>query len=145
MGKGAIEDAPSSAALETLIYRLRGRRVMLDADLARLYDVTTGRFNEAFKRNHERFPGDFAFQVTVQELFNLRSQIAISSSQVGESTEESGPAARSHGGRRGVHRAQRELELLVNRRPSPEHDAQARIPFPPGIEKTAVESRPLKE
>ena len=100
MGKGAIEDAPSSAALETLIYRLRGRRVMLDVDLARLYDVTTGRFNEAFKRNHERFPGDFAFQVTVQELFNLRSQIATSSSQAHGSTKESGPEVRSHGGRR---------------------------------------------
>ena len=100
MGKGAIENSPSSAALETLIYRLRGRRVMLDVDLARLYDVTTGRFNEAFKRNHERFPGDFAFQVTVQELFNLISQIAISSSQVDESTKESGPVVRSHGGRR---------------------------------------------
>jgi hypothetical protein len=100
MGKGAIEDAPSSAALERLIYRLRGRRVMLDADLARLYGVPTGRFNEAFKRNHERFPGDFAFQVTAQELSNLRSQSAISSSQVEESTEESAPAARTHGGRR---------------------------------------------
>lgn len=77
---------------------------MLDADLARLYGVTTGRFNEAFKRNRERFPGDFAFQLTARELVNLRSQIAISSSQPHELSKESptGAArpARSHGGRR---------------------------------------------
>ena len=100
MGKGAIEDAPGSAALEGLIDRLRGRRVMLDADLARLYGVATKRFNEALRRNHDRFPADFAFQVTAQELSNLRSQCATSSSQVHESTKESGPVVRSHGGRR---------------------------------------------
>jgi len=100
MGKGAIEDAPSSAALERLIYRLRGRRVMLDADLARLYGVATKRFNEAFRRNHDRFPADFAFQLTAQELSHLRSQFATSSSQDHESTKESGPVVRSHGGRR---------------------------------------------
>lgn len=57
---------------------LRGHKVLLDADLAALYGVTTGRFNEAVKRNLERFPADFMFRVTNQELVSLRSQIAIS-------------------------------------------------------------------
>jgi hypothetical protein len=76
MGEEANEGAASSVSLEKLIYRLRGRRVMLDADLAPLYGVSTGRFNEALRRNHERFPEDFAFQVTAHELANLRSQFA---------------------------------------------------------------------
>jgi hypothetical protein len=50
----------------------------LDADLARLYGVPTKRFNEAFKRNHQRFPHDFAFQLTKAELNNLRLQLAAS-------------------------------------------------------------------
>ena len=54
--------APPS--LEPLIFAVRGRRVMLDADLARLYGVNSKRFNEAFKRNRNRFPEDFAFQLT---------------------------------------------------------------------------------
>jgi hypothetical protein len=92
--------APEGDDLERLIFRLRGRRVMLDADLARLYGVATKRFNEAFRRNHDRFPADFAFQVTAQELSNLRSQFATSSSQPNESNKESGPVVRFHGGRR---------------------------------------------
>ena len=62
---------------EPPIFNIRGRRVMLDADLARIYGVTTSRFNEAFKRNKRRFPEDFVFQLTDEELSNLRSQIAI--------------------------------------------------------------------
>ena len=67
--------------LEPLIFTVRGRRVILDADLARLYGVNTKRFNEAFRRNRRRFPVDFAFQLTSDEFANLRSQIATSSSQ----------------------------------------------------------------
>ena len=67
--------------LEPLIFRIRGRRIVLDSDLARLYGVPTIRFNQAFKRNRHRFPGDFAFQLTAKEFENLRSQIATSSSQ----------------------------------------------------------------
>src|SRR6266478_813316 len=59
---------------------------MLDSDLARLYGVPTYRLNEAVKRNSRRFPEDFMFTLSVEELTNLTSQIAISSS--------------SHGGRR---------------------------------------------
>lgn len=56
---------------------------MLDVDLAKLYGVTVGRLNEAVKRNGKRFPGDFMFQLSLQELRNLKSQIAISSSRWG--------------------------------------------------------------
>jgi hypothetical protein len=58
---------------------LRGRKVLLDADLAQLYGVRTSRLNEQVKRNLDRFPADFAFRLTDQELKILMSQIAISS------------------------------------------------------------------
>jgi hypothetical protein len=67
--------------LEPLIYTIRGYRVVLDADLARLYEVTTKRLNEATKRNRSRFPADFAFQLIGAELANLKSQIVTSSLQ----------------------------------------------------------------
>ena len=53
--------------IEQAIFLIRGQRVILDADLARLYGVPTYRFNEAFKRNRHRFPDDFAFQLTAAE------------------------------------------------------------------------------
>jgi hypothetical protein len=58
---------------------LRRQRVLLDRDLAEIYGVSTGRLNEAVKRNAARFPEDFMFQLTEPEAQNLRSQIAISS------------------------------------------------------------------
>ncbi len=58
---------------------VRGRRVMLDRELATIYGVSTGRPNQAVKRNPERFPAEFMFQLTAQELENLRSQFATSS------------------------------------------------------------------
>ena len=57
---------------------MRGQRVLLDRDLAELYGVTTARFNEQVRRNRDRFPSDFIFQLTNQEVGLLRSQIAIS-------------------------------------------------------------------
>jgi len=63
-------------SLEPLIFTIRGHRVILDADLARLYGSTTKRLNEATKRNRLRFPDDFAFQITLGELSALRSQFA---------------------------------------------------------------------
>jgi hypothetical protein len=82
------------ANLESAIHLIRGHRVMLDSDLAAIYGVTTKRLNEQLKRNRPRFPDDFAFQLTVQEFRNLKSQIATSSlrSQFGTSS--------SHGGKR---------------------------------------------
>lgn len=60
------------------IYDLRGQRVILDADLAALYSVSTGRLNESVDRNRARFPADFQCRLTAQEAHSLISQIAIS-------------------------------------------------------------------
>ena len=62
------------------IYFIRGRKVMLDSDLARIYGVTTARLNQQVKRNQERFPSDFMFELTYAETQNLMLQIATSSS-----------------------------------------------------------------
>ena len=64
--------------VEQRILRLRGQNVMLDEDLADLYGVTTKRLNEQVRRNRERFPDDFMFQLTPDEVASLRSQIATS-------------------------------------------------------------------
>jgi hypothetical protein len=61
------------------IYLIRNEKVMLDSDLAELYGVETRRLNEQVKRNIDRFPEDFMFQLTEAEFENLKSQIAISS------------------------------------------------------------------
>jgi hypothetical protein len=61
------------------IYLIRGMKVMLDSDLAELYDVETKRINEQVKRNLSRFPDDFMFQLNETEFENLRSQFATSS------------------------------------------------------------------
>ena len=58
------------------IYTLRGKQIMLDEDLAEMYQVTTKRLNEQVKRNTERFPEDFMFQLTEKEYESLRSQFA---------------------------------------------------------------------
>ncbi len=62
------------------ILSLRGQRVILDRDLAAIFEVPTKRLNEAIRRNVGRFPADFMFQLTYQELRNLKSQLATSSS-----------------------------------------------------------------
>lgn len=69
--------------IASIIFTLRGQRLILDADLARLYGVTTKRLNEQVKRNAARFPEDFMFQLTLAEVENLRSQNATSSSGYG--------------------------------------------------------------
>lgn len=74
-------------ALAKLVFLIRGEKIMLDTDLAMLYGVETGALNRAVKRNAERFPSDFMFQLGADEWENLRCQIGISS---------------SHGGRRGA-------------------------------------------
>ena len=65
-----------SLNVDSMIHRVRDLRVILDADLARLYGVTTSRFNEAIKRNESRFPADFRFQLHREEVDSLTSQIA---------------------------------------------------------------------
>ncbi|MGA2801798.1 MAG: ORF6N domain-containing protein [Verrucomicrobiota bacterium] len=62
----------------SLIRTIRGQKVILDTDLARIFGVPTFRFNEAIKRNRERFPDDFLFQLTREEQKALTSQIAMS-------------------------------------------------------------------
>ena len=64
--------------IQNKIYEIRGQRVMLDFDLASMYGVETRRLNEQVKRNIERFPEDFMFQLTKGELEILKSQIATS-------------------------------------------------------------------
>ena len=72
--------------IQDLIYTVRGQKVMLDSDLAQLYGVLTKNLNKAVKRNIERFPQDFMFQLTKEEFQNLRFQNGTSKS--------------THGGRR---------------------------------------------
>ena len=69
--------------VESLIYLVRGHKVMLDEDLAVLYGVETRILTRAVRRNLDRFPQDFMFQLSEQEVANLRSQIGISSSTYG--------------------------------------------------------------
>ncbi len=83
--------------ITTRIHQVRGLRVMLDSDLAALYEVPTKRFNEAVKRNAGRFPADFMFQLTQSEWAALRSQIATSNATAGTA---GGEGESTRGGRR---------------------------------------------
>ena len=65
--------------VQNLIYEIRGQKVMLDFDLARLYQVETKALNQAVKRNAERFPSVFMFRLTAEEVLNMRSQIVTAS------------------------------------------------------------------
>jgi hypothetical protein len=97
-----MQDALSNEQLEPSIFTIRGHRVVLDSDLARIYGVTTKAFIQAFKRNHHRFPSDFSFQITAAEFADLRSQFVTSSSQAIDSLGHNSShfAMSSHGGRR---------------------------------------------
>ena len=79
VAKSGNQQLPVENKVESLIRVIRGQQVMLDRDLAELYGVETKRLNEQVKRNIERFPEDFMFQLTSNEFDNLKSQIAISS------------------------------------------------------------------
>jgi len=61
--------------IENKIYLIRGKKVMLDSDLAKLYEIETKAFNRAVKRNFERFPEEFMFQLSKEEYTSLRYQI----------------------------------------------------------------------
>lgn len=69
--------------VERLIHTIRGRKIVLDADLAELYGVRTSALNQAVKRNIERFPEDFAFRLDSQEFMILMSQIVTSNGRGG--------------------------------------------------------------
>jgi hypothetical protein len=79
--------SPALLAIEAIgsrIIVIRGERVLLDADLAALYDVTTKALNLAVRRNAGRFPDDFAFQLTVAEVAHMKSQFVTSSPQAAD-------------------------------------------------------------
>lgn len=85
---------PAPLSIDEIAQRIqliRGQRVLLDADLAALYGVDTRRLNEQVRRNRDRFPADFIFEVTTDEFANLMSQFATSSLA---------GSANKHGGRR---------------------------------------------
>ena len=74
-----MKDLMPAEVIENKIYLIRGHKVILDRDLARLYGVPTKVLIQAVKRNHKRFPNDFMLLLTLQEVRNLRSQFVTSS------------------------------------------------------------------
>ena len=78
--------------IQNMIYTIRGKQVMVDSDLATLYQVTTKRLNEQVRRNKNRFPSEFMFRLTAEEYEYLRQQNATSSED------------NTHGGRRYIPR-----------------------------------------
>ena len=80
-------------SLAERIRTVRGHKVMLDADLAELYGVATKALVQAVKRNPDRFPEDFMFQITDQELTRLRSQIVTSNAPLGRGGRRTAPYA----------------------------------------------------
>ena len=68
--------------IRSKIYIIRGKQVMIDRDLAELYQVENRALNQAVKRNSDRFPDDFMFQLTKEEFENWKSQIVISNSDI---------------------------------------------------------------
>ena len=72
-----VQDSISNEEIKNLIYTIRGKQVMLDSDVAMLYHYQTKRINETVNRNKERFPENFCFQLTNEEVKNLKSQYTI--------------------------------------------------------------------
>ena len=80
--------------IQSKIYEIRGCRVMLDSDLAALYQVETKALKQAVKRNIERFPDDFMFELTKEEVECLRSQIVTLKNNADETEEETSSSMR---------------------------------------------------
>jgi len=104
--------APNSSR----IYTVRGRRVILDSDLAELYGVPTKRLNEQVRRNQERFPADFAFVLTGAEWTALRSQMATSGKRSGQHSKFLPYAFTEHGAlmAAGVLNSRRAIEVSIH-------------------------------
>ncbi len=81
---------PAQFDIKSMIYVVRNQQVMIDSDLAMLYQVETKRLNEAVKRNIARFPSEFRFQLTEKELESLRSQFATSNNREMEDRKKGG-------------------------------------------------------
>ncbi len=95
----------STTLIETRILTVRSQKIIVDTDLAELYGVPTKRLNEQVKRNADRFPEDFMFQLTTKEWQDLKSHIATSSLECGQKQEVTTKQPQiattpSHGGRR---------------------------------------------
>lgn len=90
----------SSAPELPPLHLIRRQRVVFDSDLAALYGVATKVFNQAVRRNAARFPDDFAFQLTAEEVANLKSQTVTSSSPATSALRSQYVTLKAHGGRR---------------------------------------------
>jgi hypothetical protein len=90
----------SAQLIERRIYLIRGHKVMIDVDLADLYEVATKRLNEQVRRNRKRFPKDFMFRLTKTEAEALRSQFAISKTSEGGLRSQFATSKTGRGGRR---------------------------------------------
>lgn len=88
---GSVQNYYNTADIQNLIYVIRGQQVMLDSDLAMLYEVTTGALNQAAKRNIARFPEDFRFQLNEEEYETLKSQSVISNENTGRGGRRKNP------------------------------------------------------
>jgi hypothetical protein len=86
--------------IKSMIFEVRGYQVMLDADLAEIYQVETKRLNEAVKRNIGRFPPEFMFQLTKDEYENLRSQFVTSKNATSSLRSQFATSKNGKGGRR---------------------------------------------
>ena len=75
--KLAIQNELTNEDIKNLIYTIRGKQVMLDSDVARLYNYQTKRVNETVSRNKKRFPENFCFQLSEEEVKNLKRQTTI--------------------------------------------------------------------
>ena len=73
------KDVAAMRSIQGIIVDVRGQKVILDSDLAAVYDVPTKALNQAVQRNTAKFPADFAFQLTPQEVADLKSRIVTSS------------------------------------------------------------------
>jgi len=99
--------------IQNMIYEIRGQNVMLDRDLAVLYEIAVKRLNEAVKRNIERFPEDFMFQLTDNEWDSLRSQIVTSNDEENSLRSQIATSKSNRGGRRYVPYAFTEHGVLM--------------------------------
>ena len=86
-------DLITGEKIEQAIYLIRGEKVMLDRDLAKLYGVMTGALNQAVRRNRERFPKDFMFQLTLEEVRQLNLSQFVTGSEKHSKAGSPPPAA----------------------------------------------------
>ena len=91
---------PKPENIARFVFFLRGEKVLLDADLAMLYGVTTKALNQAMRRNATRFPTDFAFRLSREEFDHMRSQIVTTSSSQPSNLRSQIVTSSLHGGRR---------------------------------------------